>query len=410
MTKIAAFKSVRPPRDKAYLVSSRPYYSYKKSHLKTKLEGNPFTFLHVINPEFHKNNKTKPNTIERFEKVKEKYDEFKEMGHLRQDTENCIYIYRQQNGDSEYIGIIAGASVDDYLNGNIKVHENTLSQREEMFKLYLDVCKFNAEPVLLTYKDNPSIESIISKYTASRSEYEFTNTAEKKHDLWVVSEQQDIDILVEAFGNINEVYIADGHHRSSSSVLYALDKRKKAYTGEEDFNYFLAYFIAESKLKIFDYNRAVTELNGLSDQEFLDKLNDQFIVKKTKRLSVPTKLHDLTMCLGKTWYTLTIKPEFIKKDDPVGDLDAQLLSDLVLDPILGIKDLKTDDRISFIDGTKGMKGLQRAVNTGKAKVAFALFPVSIDQLKRVADTNNIMPPKSTWIEPKMRSGLTIYEF
>lgn len=410
MTKISAFKGIRPTRDKAYLISSRPSYAYKKSLLKSKLEGNPYTFLHVINPEFQKNNKTKPNTIERFEKVKEKYDEFKNLGYFLQDESDCIYIYRQKSPENEYIGIIAGASVDDYIKGNIKVHEHTLSQREEMFKMYLDVCKFNAEPVLLTYEDNPAIDAIISKYTSTRSEYEFTNTARLKHDFWVVNDKEDIRALQTAFSTINEVYIADGHHRSSSSVLYALDQRKKGEAENEKFNFFMAYFIAESKLKIFDYNRLISDLNGLTESEFLEKLSEKFIVKKTKKLASPSQLHNLSMCLGKNWYSLTIKDEYIKTDDPVGDLDAQLLSDLVLSPILGIKNLKTDERVSFIDGTKGMKGIQKEINGGKIKVAFALFPVSIEQLKRVADTNNIMPPKSTWIEPKMRSGLTIYEF
>ena len=410
MTKIAAFKAVRPTRDKAYLLSSRPYYMYKKNLLKAKLESNPYTFLHVINPEFHKNNRTKPNTVERFEKVKEKYEEFKNEGYFIQDKKDSIYIYRQQNEFNEYIGIIAGASVDDYIQGNIKVHENTLSQREKVFKLYLDVCQFNAEPVLLTYKDNDSINTIIDKYTKTRSEYEFTNTAKLKHDLWVVDKPEDIKKLVEAFSNVNEVYIADGHHRCSSSVLYALDQRKKGKSKKDGFNYFMSYFIAESKLKIYDYNRIVSNLNGLTEEEFLQQLEEKFTVKKVKRLSSPQQLHDLTMCLGKNWYSLSIKPEYIRKDDPVGSLDAQLLSELILDPILGIKDLKTDDRVSFIEGTKGMKGIQQQINSGKGKVAFALYPVSIEQLKRVADTNNIMPPKSTWIEPKMRSGLTVYEF
>jgi len=410
MSKIIPFKAVRPTRDKAYLVSSRPSYSYKKKHLESKLEGNPYTFLHVINPEFREDDSTKPNTVERFEKVKDKYDEFKSLGYFTQDEVPAIYIYRQITPANTYIGIIAAASVDDYLNGKIKVHEHTLSQREEMFKKYLNVCKFNAESVLLTYKDNKDVDSLFEKYINTRSEYEFTNTREIKHDLWVVSDQKDIAALQDAFANVEHSYIADGHHRVSSSALYTQSQREKGYIGDEDFNYFMAFYIAESKLRIFSYNRTVSSLNDLTSEEFLLQIEKSFTLKKSTEAYCPKSLHNLSMYFGESWYSLTIKDEFIDNDNPVGCLDAQLLSNLVLSPILGIHDLKTDNRVNFIEGTKGMEALQEAVDSNIAKVAFGFFPVSIDQLKRVADTNNIMPPKSTWIEPKIRSGLTVFEF
>jgi len=410
MSKIIPFKAVRPTRDKAYLISSRPSYSYNKKHLETKLEGNPFTFLHVINPEFREDDTTKPNTVERFEKVRDKYDEFKSLGYFTQDETPAIYIYRQITPTNTYIGVIAGASVDDYLSGKIKVHEHTLSQREEMFKKYLSVCKFNAESVLLTYKDNADIDAILEKYTHTRSEYEFTNTREVKHDLWLVTDQKDIDNLQNAFSNVQHSYIADGHHRVSSSVLYTQSLRVQGQNTEEDFNYFMAFYIAESKLRIFDYNRTVSSLNDLSVEGFLELIEKKFSVSKIGSTYSPTSLHNLSMYLDDVWYSLTIKNEFIDNENPVGCLDAQLLSDLILSPILGIHDLKTDNRVNFIEGTKGMDALQESVDSNKAKVAFGLFPVSIEQLKRVADTNNVMPPKSTWIEPKIRSGLTIFEF
>jgi len=410
MSKIIPFKAVRPTRDKAYLISSRPSYSYNKKHLETKLEGNPFTFLHVINPEFREDDTTKPNTVERFEKVRDKYDEFKSLGYFTQDETPAIYIYRQITPTNTYIGVIAGASVDDYLSGKIKVHEHTLSQREEMFKKYLSVCKFNAESVLLTYKDNADIDAILEKYTHTRSEYEFTNTREVKHDLWLVTDQKDIDNLQNAFSNVQHSYIADGHHRVSSSVLYTQSLRVQGQNTEEDFNYFMAFYIAESKLRIFDYNRTVSSLNDLSVEGFLELIEKKFSVSKIGSTYSPTSLHNLSMYLDDVWYSLTIKNEFIDNEKPVGCLDAQLLSDLILSPILGIHDLKTDNRVNFIEGTKGMDALQESVDSNKAKVAFGLFPVSIEQLKRVADTNNVMPPKSTWIEPKIRSGLTIFEF
>ena len=410
MSKIIPFKAVRPTRDKAYLLSSRPSYSYNKKHLESKLEGNPYTFLHVINPEFREDDSTKPNTVERFEKVKDKYDEFKSLGYFTQDEVPAIYIYRQITPTNTYIGIIAAASVDDYLNGKIKVHEHTLSQREEMFKKYLNVCKFNAESVLLTYKDNEDIDALFEKYINTRSEYEFTNTREIKHDLWVVSDQKDIAALQDAFTNVEHSYIADGHHRVSSSTLYTQSQREKGYNGDEDFNYFMAFYIAESKLRIFSYNRTVSSLNDLTSEEFLLQIEKAFTLTKSKEEYHPKSLHNLSMYFDESWYSLTIKDEFIDNDNPVGCLDAQLLSNLVLSPILGIHDLKTDNRVNFIEGTKGMKALQESVDNSIAKVAFGFFPVSIDQLKRVADTNNIMPPKSTWIEPKIRSGLTVFEF
>jgi uncharacterized protein (DUF1015 family) len=410
MSKIIPFKAVRPTRDKAYLLSSRPSYSYNKKHLESKLEGNPYTFLHVINPEFNEDDSTKPNTVERFEKVKDKYDEFKSLGYFTQDEAPAIYIYRQITPTNTYIGIIAAASVDDYLNGKIKVHEHTLSQREEMFKKYLNVCKFNAESVLLTYKDNDDIDSLFEKYVNTRSEYEFTNTREVKHDLWVVSDQKDIEALQDAFANVEHSYIADGHHRVSSSTLYTQSQREKGYNGDEDFNYFMAFYIAESKLRIFGYNRTVSSLNDLTSEEFLLQVEKSFTLTKCQEEYHPKSLHNLSMYFDESWYSLTIKDEFIDNDNPVGCLDAQLLSNLVLSPILGIHDLKTDNRVNFIEGTKGMEALQEAVDSNIAKVAFGFFPVSIDQLKRVADTNNIMPPKSTWIEPKIRSGLTVFEF
>ena len=410
MSKIIPFKAVRPTRDKAYLVSSRPSYSYKKKHLESKLEGNPYTFLHVINPEFREDDSTKPNTVERFEKVKDKYDEFKSLGYFTQDEVPALYIYRQITPTNTYIGIIAAASVDDYLNGKIKVHEHTLSQREEMFKKYLNVCKFNAESVLLTYKDNEDIDALFEKYVNTRSEYEFTNTREIKHDLWVVSDQKDIAALQDAFANVEHSYIADGHHRVSSSALYTQSQREKGYIGNEDFNYFMAFYIAESKLRIFSYNRTVSSLNDLTPEEFLLQIEKSFTLTKSKEAYHPKSLHNLSMYFGESWYSLTIKDEFIDNENPVGCLDAQLLSTLVLSPILGIHDLKTDNRVNFIEGTKGMEALQESVDSNISKVAFGFFPVSIDQLKRVADTNNIMPPKSTWIEPKIRSGLTVFEF
>ena len=411
MATIVPFKAIRPTRDKAYLASSLPAYTYKRHILEVKLETNPYTFLHVINPEYKAEEKTLPNSVERFQHVKEKFDEFSDKGVFIQDKEENFYIYRQKTPTNIYLGIIAGIAVDDYLNGKIKIHEQTLTQREETFKTYLDVCQFNAEPVLLTYADNSTVDSVVDKYINTRSDVEFCTTHQIKHDLWLVNESNDVKTLVEAFGNIDNIYIADGHHRSASSVLYAKSKRdtNDSYDPEAKFNYFLSYLIPESKLNIIEFNRAVKSLNGLSSDEFLQAIGTSFKIEEKDTDYTPIKRHNFSMYFNKKWYSLTAKKGSYDENDIVGNLDARILTNNVLSPILGIKDLKTDNRIDFIEGTKGNEGLSSLVDNEEAVVAFGLYPVAIDQLKAVADANDIMPPKSTWIEPKMRSGLTIYD-
>ncbi len=366
--------------------------------------------MHVILPEFGSKITTKPNTTERFKLVKKNFEAFRKKGIFIQDKNDCLYIYRQLKDGYSYTGIIAGAAVDDYLNGVIKIHEQTLTKREEIFKNYLDVCGFNAEPVLLSYSDNNTVDKVLKRYTAERSEYEFTTADGVTHFLWIVAEKKDIAIICKAFEKIPAVYIADGHHRSASSALLAKDRRSKLkkYSGKEMFNYCMAFFISESQLNIYDFNRVVKDLNGLSAKEFLDQLREKFDVEsKGKKCYRPKKLHNFSMYLEGEWYSLTAKKGSFNSKHPVGNLDAQILTDNILSPVLGIHDLKTDSRIEFVGGLQGMEGLQRKVDEGKMKVAFGLFPVKVDQLKQIADTNNIMPPKTTWIEPKLRSGLVI---
>lgn len=410
MAKIIPFKAIRPTRDKAYLVSSLPAYAYKKHILEAKLETNPYTFLHIINPEFGSENKTLPNSIERFKHVRDKFDEFYNNDIFIKDQKESFYIYRQITPTNTYIGLITGIAVDDYLNGNIKIHEQTLTQREETFKLYLDVCQFNAEPVLLTYKDNLRVEKIINKYLNTRSEIEFCTTHQIKQDVWLVDNDNDIQELTAAFAEINEIYIADGHHRSASSVLYCQSKREENpnYNPQEKFNYFLSYLIPESKLNIVEYNRLVTNLNNHTPESFIKAIEEKFDIEEKDNIFSPTKKHNFSMYIAGKWHSLTAKKGTYNEDDIVENLDARILTKNILSPILEIKDLKTDNRVFFMEGTRGAEGLQEKVDNEDAIVAFGLFPVSIEQLKAVADANDIMPPKSTWIEPKMRSGLTIY--
>ncbi len=406
MIDIIPFKAVRPPRDKAGLVGSRPFYNYKKHILNAKLEGNPYTFLHVINPEFKKGDKTKPNTVERFQKVRNKYEEFINEGILKKENKDKLYIYRQITPTNTFIGLIAGVSVQNYINGEIKIHEHTLTEREKTFCKYIEVCRFNAEPVLLTYKDNAIIDSLFEKYIQTRSEYEFSTTDCIKHDLWLVESEEDIRLFQQAFKEIPFVYIADGHHRSASSVLYAKDNPANPLA-----QYFLAFFIAESNLKIVEFNRTVNDLNGLSEEDFLNALKPFFkIIPHGNNAFSPNEQHNFSMYLNGSWYQLITRLEYIDETSLTGTLDTQILSDTIFEKILNIQDLKKDKRVSFIEGTQGLEKLKLMVDTNKAKVAFALYPVSIEQLKNIADTQSIMPPKSTWIEPKLRSGLTIFEF
>ncbi len=407
MANIIPFNALRPTRSKANLIASRPFYTYKKKLLSAKLEGNPFTFLHVINPEFKADDKTKPNSSERFEKVKEKYYDFKNRGYFIKDELPYFYIYRQQTSFGEFTGIIAAASIHDFKNGIIKPHENTLTKRENTFKLYLDICKFHTEPVLLSYKDEVNIEKIINDHLSKRAEYEFTTTDSKTHELWIIDDPEQINLVKKEFKKINSIYIADGHHRVASSILYGESKSKD----DQLANHFLSFFIAESKLKIFEYNRFVKSIEPLSEDEFLNTIKTKFnLASITNKQIKPSKKHEFTMYLNRQWYLLNPKEEFIKNDHPILSLDTNLLSELILKPILNITDLKNDDRVDFYNGDRDYNELIEIGDANEKSVLFCLYPHTIEELRKVADTNNSMPPKSTWIEPKLRSGLTIYEF
>ncbi|MFK8037907.1 MAG: DUF1015 domain-containing protein [Crocinitomicaceae bacterium] len=405
MTNILPFKAIRPVRDKAQLVATKPYYEYSKRMLAAKLKGNPYTFIHIINPEFHKKDRTKPNTISRFMKVREKFNEFFSKGIFIQEENDALYVYRQTTETHEYVGFIGGADLDEYESGKIKKHEDTLTNREKTFSKYLDTVKFNAEPVLLFHKNEADIDSVLLNTTKVRPEYEYTTTDKIKHELWIVDDPSTIIQVQKAFGKLNETYIADGHHRCASSYRYYKNSNPKTELNRHS----LAFFISESRLNILDFNRIVKDLNGLSKKAFIEALRESFTINATdSKLLSPKKSGEISMYLDNQWYNLLVKDHLIDKNDPVKCLDTYILTQLVLRPILNIQDIKTDNRIDFISGDKGMKGLKKAVDKGVAKLAFALYPISPQQLIKVADADLIMPPKSTWIEPKLRSGLTIY--
>lgn len=413
MANIIPFKALRPVSDKVHLVASRSVDGYNSSELKDKLAGNPYTFLHVINPDYDDGIKTKPGSKERLQKVKKRFKAFVAEEVFMQDIQPCYYIYRQMKEGNTYTGIIACTGIDDYFNGVIKKHEQTLTQREEKLKEYLEVCEFNAEPVLFCYPNDEVIDHITQSYTQNRADYDFTTTDRVRHTLWIVANEKDTSLIEERFKKIPGIYIADGHHRSASSALLGKSRREKlkSYTGKEPFNFYLGVFFPETQLKIFDYNRVVKDLNQLSEKDFLEKLQKSFKVSSIKAEDYkPQEKHELSMYLNGNWYSLKVNEGIYNPKDPVGSLDAAILTEQILSPILDIHDLKTDKRIGFIPGIKGSKELKKQVDEGKFAVAFGLYPVTMEQLKWIADTDNIMPPKSTWVEPKMRSGLVVYSF
>ncbi len=411
MTLVKPFKAVRPVRNKVHLVASRSYVSYDEIGLRSKLASNPYSFIHIINPEFSKN--TAPvQGKQKFKLVKERFEEFVNDGVYIQEDKPAYYIYRQTKNGNSYTGYVLGTSVDDYRNGVIKIHEDTLTEREEMFCNYLDITGFNAEPVLMCYPDNSVLHCVMDKYTEQRAEYEFTTTNEVLHELWIVTDDDDMETIKDGFEQIPAVYIADGHHRSASSALLTELRREQNpnYTGEEPFNYFLSYMIPETQMNIMDFNRLVRDINGLTKKELIEKIEENFTVNSMgEQLYAPRKKHEISMYIEGEWFSLVVNPGTFDATNPVEDLDAHILTEKILAPILNIQDLKTDKRINFLGGQEGMVGLQNEVDTGKFKIAFALYPVEVEQLKRIADTGNKMPPKSTYIEPKLRSGLLIYK-
>jgi uncharacterized protein (DUF1015 family) len=411
MAIIKPFKALRPSRDKVHLVASRSFDTYSPAELSGKLKGNPYTFLHIIKPDYPTHSKGSDQDAAYLRSIKAHFEEFIQKEYLIQDAKPALYVYQQFKNNQVYTGIIACASIQDYFDGVIKIHEQTLTEKETRFKEYLEVCDFNAEPVCISYPDNTSINNVIEATLKQRPEYDFSTRDEERHKLWLIDDAAQIKIIEDEFSKMNAVYIADGHHRSASSALLGKSKREKNknFSGSESYNYFMCVFFSEKQLHIYDFNRVVKDLNGLSSNDFLNQLSIKFdIENKGNQTYVAAKLHNLSMYLEGNWYSLTAKKGTYHSNDPVGSLDASILSEHILAPVLGIADLKTDKRVRFVSGIKGMQKLKQLVDEGKFKVAFGLYPVSMQQLKNIADNNCIMPPKSTWIEPKLRSGLVIY--
>ncbi len=412
MTKIIPFRAVRPKRDKVHLVVSRSYQSYTEDERTSRMNYNPFSFLHIINPGYKYQKETTGE--KRYSMVRDRYLEFKEETILQQDQSPCYYIYKIVKRDrSEFIGIIAAASTEDYKNNVIKKHEETIQHRETTFKEYLKKVKFNAEPVLITYPDNEVISTIMDSYTQERPEYEFTTTDRDVHYLWKIEEHTSIQQVQQAFSEIKTMYIADGHHRSASSYLLSEDLKKNnpQHYGDEAYNFFMSYLIPESNLKIYGFNRLIKDLNGMQKEEFLIRLDTWFRIENRKaEVYTPSKSHHFCMYIDGEFYSLYLRKTKYTFQDALEELDAQILYKTVLKPIFDIENLRTDDRIDYVYGKNGSISLKNSVDSGEYQVGFALFPTSTQQLKKIADQGLKMPPKSTYIEPKLRSGIAIYEF
>ena len=412
MPKILPFKAVRPTRDKVSLIASRAYDSYTREERDARLRDNPFSFLHIVNPGFkyHKVISGK----ERYKLVRNRYQEFKEDGVFIQDENPSYYVYKIVNRDGLiFRGIVAATSVDDYKDDMIKKHEDTLEFRETMFKDYLKTVGFNAEAVLLTYPDNSEIKQIIDDVMTSRAEYEFTTTYKDTHYLWCVDDRNLVDEIARLFEAMPEVYIADGHHRSSSSYLLAEDLKKenKSHTGNEPYNFFMSYLIPESDLKIYEFNRLVSDLNGLSKEEFLIQLDTMYrIEERGVEYYKPSKKHHFSMYLDGSFYSLYLRKHNYRINNALDALDTQILYSTILKPILGIEDARNDKRLNYTHGKMDMAFVKSMVDSGEYKVGFGLLPVTTSEMKQISNEGLTMPPKSTYIEPKLRSGVTIYEF
>ncbi|TRZ45383.1 DUF1015 domain-containing protein [Robertkochia solimangrovi] len=404
MTRIRPFKAVRPEKDKVALVVSRSYEDYSREELEATLSFNPYSFLHIINPGYRYHHEL--NGKQRFKMVKNRYLEFREEQVLRQDEIPGFYIYEISDRFTRSYGILAAASIDDYRNDVIKKHESTLHEREVLFKNYLKTVGFNAEPVLLAYPDNESIDHLVDEVMVAEPEYNFSTNDRIQHKLWRIYDEERIRKIENAFNKVESMYIADGHHRSASSCLL-----EQEMSGESPgFGYFMSYLIPESQLRISDFNRMVKDLNGLTPEEFLIKLDEHFrIENRGITYYHPTKPHHFCMYLDGNFYSLYLRKTY-EFSDELSKLDAQILIKTILEPILGIGDLRSDKRIAYGCGKDNVIRMKDQIDNGKYSVGFNLFPVTIDQLKAIADDGLTMPPKTTYIEPKLKSGLTIYEF
>ena len=413
MATIKPFKGIRPPKQFVEEVESRPYDVLDSEEARQEAGDNEKSLYHIIKPEIDFPVGTSEYDPRVYEKAAENFQKFQDMGWLVQDDKEQYYIYSQtMNGKTQY-GLVVGAYVEDYLNGTIKKHELTRRDKEEDRMKHVRVNNANIEPVFFAYPDNDVLNELIMRYAATAPEYDFIAPVDGfGHKLWVVSNDADIATITEEFRKMPSLYIADGHHRSAAAALVGAEKAKQNpnHRGDEEYNYFMAVCFQASQLTILDYNRVVKDLNGLSSEEFLARLSENFEVTDMGADTYkPAQLHEFSLYLDGHWYSLKAKPGTFNDSDPIGVLDVDISSRLILDDILGIKDLRSSQRIDFVGGLRGLGELKRRVDSGEMRAALALYPVSMQQIMDIADSGKIMPPKATWFEPKLRSGLIIHK-
>jgi len=412
MALIKPFKGVRPPVELVELVASRPYDVLNSEEARAEAGTNEKSLYHIIKPEIDFPVGQDEHEEKVYQKAFENFKKFQANKWLVQDEQEMYYVYAQtMNGKTQY-GLVVCANVDDYLKGNIKKHELTRRDKEEDRMKHVRVNDANIEPVFFAYPAQVEIDAIVAKYTSKPAEYDFVSSDDFGHHFWLIADKQDIQRITELFSTMPSLYIADGHHRSAAAALVGAEKAKQNpnHTGKEEYNFFMAVCFPDNQLTIIDYNRVVKDLNNLSDDAFLKLLENHFLVeKKGKAIYKPCCLHNFALYLSGSWYSLTAKQGTYDDNDPIGVLDVTISSNLILDEILGIKDLRSDKRIDFVGGIRGLGELSKRVDSGEMKVALALYPVSMQQLINIADSGNIMPPKTTWFEPKLRSGLVIHK-
>lgn len=413
MAVLKAFKGLRPPKELAKQIASRPYDVLNSVEARIEADGNEYSLLHIIKPEIDLPESIDVHDQAVYNKAIENFKKFQKKGYLVQDDTENLYIYAQtMNGKTQY-GIVGCAAVEDYMNGVIRKHELTRKDKEEDRMKHVRITDANMEPVFFTYPAVKEIDAIVEKVVSSKDpDYDFVAVDGIGHHFWVIDDKKTIEKLIKLFAEIPNTYVADGHHRTAAAALVGNEKKNNNpnHNGDEEYNFFLAVHFPDNQLTIIDYNRVVKDLNKLSKEKFFEKLNKVFeIEEKGADIYKPLRLHNFSMYIDGKWYSLTAREGTYDDDDPIGVLDVTILSKLVLDDILGIKDLRTSNRIDFVGGIRGLNELKKRVDSGEMKVAFALYPVSMKQLIDIADTGNIMPPKTTWFEPKLRSGLVVHK-
>ena len=412
MAKVKPFRGVRPPKEYVEKVASKPYDVLSSEEARAEAGDNEMSLYHIIKPEIDFEPGTGEHEPKVYDKAVENFKKFQDKGWLVQDDQDCYYIYAQtMDGRTQY-GFVVGASVEDYLTGRIKKHELTRREKEADRMHHIEINNANIEPVFLAFPDNNTLEDIIDRTAQTTPEYDFVSEDGIGHTLWVIKDKETIETITKEFGEIPYLYIADGHHRTAAAAHVGEEKAKADpnHNGTEEYNYLLAVCFPQSHLKVMDYNRVVVDLNGNTEEQFLEKLADKFIVEdKGADIYKPAKLHNFSLYLAGKWYSLTAKEGTYDDNDPIGVLDVTISSDYILRDILGITDLRTDKRIDFVGGIRGLGELKRRVDSGEMKMALALYPVTMKQIIDIADSGKIMPPKATWFEPKLRSGLIIHK-